>query len=153
MDYSDNTKASHESDLKYAAWYAAQPDERKAAMVESGYKFVADHIRQQTLDENPFSTEADVILRFITATQKESYEADIFSFIQTKMCKRSEQEWQQRFRSMKKQMDWTYKDIARFIGAESGDSIKATVSRKLPAMAKLAVCLFEKMQHGSKTSV
>lgn len=32
------------------------------------------------------------------------------------------------------------------MGAGSGDSVKASVSRKLPAFAKLAVCVFEQFQ-------
>jgi hypothetical protein len=35
--------------------------------------------------------------------------------------------------------------MARFMGAENGASVKASVNRKLPAFAKLAVCIFEQM--------
>ena len=59
--------------LAYARWYAALPDERKAEFIISGYQFVADKVRQDVLRENPFATEADVILRFIELTQKEGY--------------------------------------------------------------------------------
>ena len=40
------------------------------------------------------------------------------------------------------------------MGASSGASLKASVSRKLPAFAKLAVCVFEQMskaQAGTET--
>jgi hypothetical protein len=50
---------------------------------------------------------------------------------------------------MKRQLGWTYDDIAQFIHAESGNSVKSSVNRKLPAMAKLAVCVFEAMKEKS----
>ena len=43
-------------------------------------------------------------------------------------------------------MNWTYEEMARFMGGVSAQSLKASVSRKLPAFAKLAVCLYEQQQ-------
>ena len=51
---------------------------------------------------------------------------------------------------MKKELGWTYEQMARFMGASSGNSLKASVSRKLPAFAKLAVCVFEQMKKGER---
>jgi hypothetical protein len=45
MDYSnieENIQASRASDLLYAKWYAAQPNERKSNMILSGYNFAAN---------------------------------------------------------------------------------------------------------------
>lgn len=63
---------------------------------------------------------------------------------------RAEEEWKQRFRAMKKELGWTYEEMARFMGASSGDSLKASVSRKVPGFAKLAVCVFEQMKKGER---
>jgi hypothetical protein len=143
MDYSKNIEAHKASDLAYAKWYEHQPEERKAQMVLSGYNFIAERIKYDMAKENPFATQAEILQTFVEVTQKDAYPPDIFSYIQEKFAERSEQEWKQRFRNMKKHFGWTYDDMARYIGAESGNSLKASVSRKLPAFAKLAVCVFE----------
>jgi hypothetical protein len=67
------------------------------------------------------------------------------------MAEKSEKEWQERFKTMKNELGWTYEQMATFVGAKSGDSIKASINRKLPAFAKLAVCVFEEMK--GKSSV
>ena len=150
MDYSnieENIKASEAADLQYAQWYAQQPDARKSAMMLSGYKMVADNVTQQVKAKNPFSTQSDVTMRFIEVTQKADYSADTFAFILETMQKRSEKEWQQRFKAMKKTLGWSYEDMATFMGAENAESVKSSINRKLPAFAKLAVCVFEHLQN------
>lgn len=146
MDFTENVKASEAADFAYAQWYAGLPDERKAQFFLSGFKLVAEKIRQDVKKENPFSTEAEMVWRFIELTQKEAYSEETFAFIRQKMQERVEEEWKQRFRAMKKQLNWTYAEIAEFMGAGSADAVKASISRKLPAFAKLAVCVFEQMQ-------
>lgn len=150
MDYSENIreniKISWESDLAYAKWYQKQSDERKAGMIDSGYKFVAENIRYQELEKNPFANEASITLKFIEYTQKEDYPEEVFAFIMKKMQERSEKEWQARFKAMKKTLGWTYENMATYMEAKNGASVKASVNRQLPAFAKLAVCIFEQMQ-------
>ena len=73
MDYSnveENIAASRASDLMYAKWYAAQPNERKSNMILSGYNLVANNVEHQVKTQNPFATNADVILRFIEMSHK-----------------------------------------------------------------------------------
>jgi DNA-binding XRE family transcriptional regulator len=67
------------------------------------------------------------------------------------MAEKSEKEWQERFKTMKNELGWTYEQMATFVGAKSDDSIKASINRKLPTFAKLAVCVFEEMK--GKSSV
>ena len=38
---------------------------------------------------------------------------------------------------------WTYEDVARYGRFKNGKVVKATISRDLPAFAKLAVVVFE----------
>ncbi len=45
---------------------------------------------------------------------------------------------------MKKALGWSHDDIAQFMGAENGNSVKSSLARKIPAFAKLAICVFEK---------
>jgi len=150
MDYSKLIEASEAADFAYAKWYSSLPDEQKVRFFLSGFDFVANRIRDEVKKENPFASEASVTLRFIESTQKEDYPEEVMSFIRTQMSVRSEKEWKERFRKMKKALGWSYEEMAAFIGAKSGASLKASVSRKLPAFAKLAVCVFEQLTESKK---
>jgi hypothetical protein len=141
----ENIKASRESDFEYARWYAGQPDEKKASLIVGGWNLVAGHVRYQESKANPFVTDADVTMKFIEHTQKADYPPETFAFIREQMALRSEAEWIARFKTMKKTLGWTYDEMARYIGAASGAALRASVNRKLPAFAKLAVCVFEQM--------
>lgn len=92
------------------------------------------------------------MLRYIELNLREEYTPEVFSFIKKKMQERAEEEWRRRFRKMKETLGWTYDDMARYMGASSGNSVKASVSRGLPAFAKLAVCVFEAMEGREKPS-
>jgi hypothetical protein len=149
MDYSnieENIKASRASDLMYAKWYAAQPNERKSNMILSGYNLAAGNIEKQVKKDNPFATNADIILRFIEISHKADVSNETFNFVKQQMNERSEKEWKARFKLLKKELGWSYEDMASFMGAENGVSVKASINRKLPAFAKLAVCVFEQMK-------
>jgi hypothetical protein len=146
MDFSkENIEASEQADFVYADWYSRLPDEKKAEFFKNGFDFVAKKVRHDLKSENPFATEADIRLRFVELTQREEYPEEIFAFIQEKFLECSEKEWQHRFKAMKNALGWSYDDIANFIHAGSGASVKASINRKLPAFAKLAVCVFEKL--------
>lgn len=146
MDYSKLVKDSEAADLAYARWYAKQSNEKKETMIRSGYKLVTNNVQQQAKKENPFSSKSDIIMKFIEYTQKEDYSEEKFAFIQKKMSERSEKEWQQRFKIMKKDLGWSYDEMASYMGASSGASVKASINRQLPAFAKLAVCIYEAMK-------
>lgn len=59
------------------------------------------------------------------------------------MEKRSQKDWARRFRKMMRVKNWTYEDVAKYGRFKSGKVIEATISRGLPAFAKLAVVLSE----------
>jgi hypothetical protein len=150
MDYSnveENIKESKTSDLLYAKWYAAQSNERKTSMILSGYNFAANNIKQQVKKENPFATNADIMLRFIEISHKSDLSEMAFALIEKTMKERSEAEWKTRFKTLKNELGWSYEDMAHFMGAENGVSVKASINRKLPAFAKFAVCVFEQMKN------
>jgi len=143
MDFSkENLLAKQEADRQYTKWYSQLSDEKKFEMVYGGYDFVAKKIRHDVLRENPHATESDISMRFIELTQSD-YPESTMNFIREKMRERSEADWQKRFKAMKKALGWSYEDMARYMGASGGDSVKASVNRQLPAFAKLAVCMFE----------
>jgi hypothetical protein len=150
MDFTDLVKESEKADLAYMEWYAKLPEEKKAQMHLNSQLFVADKIRHDVKLENPFANKSDVAMRYIELTQKEEYPIDVFAFIQEKMAKRSDEEWQERFKAMKKKLGWSYDQMAKFMGAGSGNAVKASINRQLPGFAKLAVCIFETMEKGSE---
>ncbi|MBK9018214.1 MAG: hypothetical protein IPM82_31500 [Saprospiraceae bacterium] len=119
--------------MAYMEWYANLPEEKKAQMHLNSQHFVADKIRHDVKLENPFANKSDVAMRFIELTQREEYPVDVFAFIQEKMAKRSEEEWQVRFKAMKKKLGWSYDQMAKFMGAGSGNAVKASINRQLPA--------------------
>ena len=145
MDYSRLSEASEASDFAYAEWYSRLSDAEKTRFFLSAFDFVANKIRYDAKKENPFTTEASIILRFVESTQGEDYTEKTMDFIRMSMEARSEEEWKQRFNKMKKKLGWSYEEMAKFIGAGSGASVKSSINRKLPAFAKLAVCVFERM--------
>ncbi len=149
MDYSEQMaetyRLSRESDFAYAKWYAKQPDALKAGFLAEGFQFAFEKVAYDEKKVNPFVSEAMVTSRFIEIAHKQDYTPQVFAFILEQMAERSEREWKQRFKAMKKQLGWSYDDMARFIGASNGASVKASVNRQLPAFAKLAVCVFEQM--------
>lgn len=148
MDYFDFVNSSKESELAYARWYSQLPDERKAKMLCDLFQFGIETVKYNAKKENPFLTESELLLQYMEYNLKGTYPPETFAFIREKMMERAEEEWKQRFRAMKKDLGWTYDEMARFMGASSGDSLKASVSRKLPGFAKLAVCIFEQMKSG-----
>lgn len=143
---SENIKVSQAADLAYSKWYYQQDDQRKASMIKSAFDFVAHRIKTQVLKLNPFANQADITWRYIELTQKQDYSPEVFEFMKKTMQKRYEKEWQVRFRAMKKELGWSYAEIAQFIGAENEHSVRASINRKMPAFGKLAVCVFEHMK-------
>ncbi len=59
------------------------------------------------------------------------------------MEKRIRKDWAMRFRKMMEAKGWTYEDVARYGRFKNGKVVEATISRGLPAFARLAVVLFE----------
>ena len=146
MDYFSMQNSSKEADLAYAKWYEHLPLERKAKLFCDMYEFGVQAVKYNLLKKSPFITQAELTLKFLEINVKHTYAPEVWDFIQKKLEERAEAEWKQRFGKMKKSLDWNYANIATFINASSSDSVKSTISRGLPAFAKLAVCVFEHMQ-------
>lgn len=141
----DTLNSGKESELAYANWYAQLPDDRKARMMADMFQFGVDTVIYNARKNNPFMSNAEGLLHYMEATLKDRCDEHTFSFITQKMEERAEEEWKRRFRQMKKKLGWDYEKMAAFMGGVSADALKASLSRKLPAFAKLAVCVFEEM--------
>ena len=146
MDYFDTLNSTKETELAYAKWYEKLPVERKAKMMCDFYQFGFESIKYNYLKKNPFATNEEIKFQFVKATQKEDYNEEVFVFIEKTFKERAEKEWQERFKKMKKALGWSYDEMATFMGAANGASVKASINRKLPAFAKLAVCIFEQIR-------
>ena len=72
------------------------------------------------------------------AISKEHWE-----FYRKKMKEKIRKDWAERFRNMMKAQGWTYEDVAKLGSFKNGKVIEATISRGLPAFAKLAVVVHE----------
>ena len=151
MDYFKTINSTKEFELKYANWYFQQSDEWKANMLFDSFQFGLEVVMNNARQKNPFATHADQMRLYVENNLKKEFPPMSFAFILDKLDERSEAEWKQRFKSMRKHLGWSYDDIARFIGAASGAAVRASVNRKLPAMAKLAVCVFEQMKQTAET--
>jgi hypothetical protein len=143
MDYFETINSTKEAEMVYANWYAQLPDARKAQMLCNFYDLGINTVRYNARKENPFITEAEATMKYIEANLKNRITSETYAFVVAKMAERAEQEWQERFKKMKKELNWTYADIARFMEASGEDAVKSSISRKLPAFAKFAVCVFE----------
>jgi len=145
MDYFETINSSKEFEIAYANWYYQLPAERKAVIMSDLFQFGLDMVRYNARKENPFITEADQMMKYVHYNLRDEFPPDSNQLIENVLSKRSEAEWQQRFKAMKKALGWSYDDMARFVGAANGASVKASVNRQLPAFAKLAVCVFEQL--------
>ena len=59
------------------------------------------------------------------------------------MEKKIKKDWASRFRKMMRENNWEYDDVAKLGDFKNGKVIAATISRGLPAFAKLAVVVHE----------
>lgn len=66
-----------------------------------------------------------------------------WQYFQKTMQQKIRKEWADRFRQMKKDKSWTYDDIAKVARFKNGKVVAATISRGLPAFAKLTVLMHE----------
>lgn len=101
--------------------------------------------RQWIRESNPNISELELNLEFVRIMYYENGSMDdkTWKFFESKMKAKIKKNWGERFRKMMKENDWTYEDIAKMGNFKSGKVIEATISRGLPAFAKLAVKVHE----------
>ncbi len=145
MDFFETINSSKAVEMMYANWYEQLPDERKAKMFSDLVQFGIETVRHNARQTNPFLSESGQMMAYFQANLKKELSAEMYAFVEQKMVERSEREWQKRFKTMKKHLNWSYEDMANYMGASNGASVKASLNRQLPAFAKLAVCVFEQM--------
>lgn len=96
-------------------------------------------------ENHPNISELELNLEFVRLMYYESGEMSEaeWTFFESTMATKIKKDWADRFRKMMKENQWTYDDVAKLGNFKSGKVIEATISRGLPAFAKLAVKIYE----------
>jgi len=124
------------------------PADKKARLAYEFSNFGIDRTREWIKSKNPWLSELEVSLEYVRIIYYESGEMDddTWKFYNSKMTQKIKKDWSMRFKRMMKEKQLSYKDIAQMINARSENSVKATISRGLPAFAKLSVIFHESAQ-------
>jgi hypothetical protein len=96
-------------------------------------------------ETNPNLSKLELNLKFVELMyfQAGSMNKETWQFFKSTMAKKIKKDWAKRFRNMMEENNWSYEDIAQLGDFKSGKVIEATISRGLPAFAKLAVRIHE----------
>lgn len=96
-------------------------------------------------ESNPTMSVLEVNLEFVKRMyyQEGSMPEETWQFFKSTMEKKIKKDWIDRFRKMMKEKNWTYEDVAKMGNFKNGKVVEATISRGLPAFAKLAVKVHE----------
>jgi hypothetical protein len=101
--------------------------------------------RQWIKKNNPNISELELNLEFVRLMYHKtgSMNEENWQFFKSRMMVKIKKDWADRFREMMKENNWNYDDVAKLGNFKSGKVIEATISRGLPAFAKLAVKIYE----------
>jgi hypothetical protein len=101
--------------------------------------------REWIKEQNPSFSEMEVTLEFVRLMYHKTEEMpeNQWQFYKKTMEERIKKDWSKRFRQMMQEKNWTYDDVAKLGNFKSGKVIEATISRGLPAFARLAVVIYE----------
>jgi len=104
--------------------------------------------REWIKSNNPYFSNKEVTLEFVRLMYYNTKEMneDNWQHFKIKMEQKIKKEWSDRFRKMMETNQWTYDDIADLGKFKNGKVVEATISRGLPAFAKLAVMIHELKQ-------
>lgn len=105
-----------------------------------------DQTMQWIKSEHPEFSELEVRLEFVRLMSYKTgkISEEHWQHFKSVMEDRIRKDWSERFRKMMKAKNWTYDDVAKLGRFKNGKVVEASVSRGLPAFAKLAVMVFEK---------
>ena len=101
--------------------------------------------REWIKEQNPSFSEMEVTLEFVRLMYYKTNEMpeNQWQFYKKTMEERIKKDWANRFRQMMQEKNWTYEDVAKLGNFKNGKVIEATISRGLPAFARLAVVIYE----------
>lgn len=130
------------------------PASKKAKIAYEFSNFGIAQTRDWIKSKNPWSSELEINLEYVRTMYYDTGEMteDIWRFYESTMIKKIKKDWSNRFKLMMKDKNLSYTDIAKMIDSKSENSVKSTISRGLPAFAKLSVILHELSQSTSINS-
>lgn len=136
---------SREIAAQQVAIYRSFPPEKRLQIALDFGNMAITRTREWIKSKHPEFSEREITLEYVRLIHFESGElpAKTWHFYKMQMEKLIRKEWADRFRRMMKAKNWTYDDVAKWGGFKNGKVVEATVSRGLPAFARLAVVLFE----------
>ena len=111
--------------------------------------------REWIKESNPNFSELEVNLEFVKKMYFETglMSKEYWNFYESKMLTKIKKDWSKRFRNMMLENNWSYDNVAKLGDFKSGKVIEATISRGLPAFAKLAVRIHEMNQSKKSSSL
>lgn len=121
-----------------------EPEKRMRIALDFA-NFGVDQTREWIQQNHPYYSYLEVNLEFVRLMYYETGEMteEVWQFYKKTMKKKIKKDWAERFRKMMAENNWTYEAVAKLGNFKSGKVIEATISRGLPAFAKLAVIVHE----------
>ncbi|MCB0651893.1 MAG: hypothetical protein KDC85_11510 [Saprospiraceae bacterium] len=104
-----------------------------------------DQTRKWLREKYPNISDLELNLEFVRLIYYEggTMSEELWRFYERIMEKKIKKDWASRFRKMMRENNWEYDDVAKLGDFKNGKVIAATISRGLPAFAKLAVVVHE----------
>lgn len=121
-------------------------DEKKRLQIALDFANMGvDQTRSWIKENNPNYSDLELTLEFVRLMYYKTGEMEDtqWFYFKQQMNKKIKKNWANRFRNMMRDNDWSYEDVAKLGDFKSGKVIEATISRGLPAFAKLAVLVHE----------
>ncbi len=149
MDYwGKKIHITREAAARQVAIYTSFPPEKRFQIALDFANMAVDRTREWVKSQHPEFSEREITLEYVRLIHFESGDLPekTWLFYKSQMEKLIRKEWADRFRAMMQAKGWTYDDVAKFGRFRNGKVVEATISRGLPAFARLAVVLFEQAQ-------
>lgn len=123
------------------------PSEKRAQLTAEFFDLGITQTRRWIAQQHPEFGEREITLEYIRIVHYLPGHIDEAKWLHIERVIQEEirQDWIRRFGRMMVLRGWTYEDVARYGRLKSAAVAKATISRGLPAFAKLAVLVFEQM--------
>lgn len=124
------------------------PPEKRLKIALDFANMGVNRTRAWIRESNPSMSTLEVNLEFVKRMyyQTGSMPEETWQFFKSTMEKKIKRDWIARFRKMMKEKGWTYDDVAQMGNFKNGKVVEATISRGLPAFAKLVVKVHEMHQ-------
>lgn len=131
------------------------PSEKRMKIALDFANLGVEQTRTWIKKNTPAFSELEITLEFVRLLYYENgdMQEEAWTVYRKVMEKRIRKDWSDRFRKMMRDNNWDYDHIAKLGQFKNGKVIEATVSRGLPAFAKLAVVVHEQHRQDGNNSL